>query len=45
MATYYGLKPGEVVEKLAFVFRNGLKTKEGKDTGGKDIFLQFMMPD
>lgn len=39
IATYYGLNTGEVVEKLAFVFRNGLKTKEGKDTGGKDIYL------
>ncbi len=39
MATYYGLTAGEKVLKMAFVFRNGLKTKEGKDTGGKDIFV------
>jgi glycosidase len=39
MAGYYGLTTGTVVKKLAFVFRNGLKTKEGKDTGGKDIFV------
>lgn len=39
MASYYGLTTGEVINKLAFVFRNGLKTKEGKDTGGTDIFL------
>ncbi|MFT3753036.1 MAG: alpha-amylase family glycosyl hydrolase [Paludibacter sp.] len=39
MTTYYGLAAGEKVLKLAFVFRNGLKTKEGKDTGGKDIFV------
>lgn len=40
--TAYGLTTGEVVKKLAFVFRNGLKTKEGK--GGlirelRDILL------
>lgn len=39
MSSYYGLTTGEVVNKLAFVFRNGLKTKEGKDTGNTDIFL------
>lgn len=39
MVGYYGLTTGEIVEKLAFVFRNGLKTLEGKDTGGKDIFV------
>ncbi len=43
MAAYYGLTSGEIVTKLAFVFRNGTPTgtiyKEGKDTGGKDIFV------
>lgn len=39
MSSYYGLTTGEIVKKLAFVFRNGLNTKEGKDTGGKDIFV------
>lgn len=39
MAGYYGFTTGTVVRKIAFVFRNGLKTKEGKDTGGKDIFV------
>jgi len=39
MASYFGLTPTEVVKKLAMVFRNGLKTKEGKDTGGTDIFV------
>ena len=43
MTSYYGLTSGEVVTKLAFVFRNGTPTgttyKEGKDTGGKDIFV------
>lgn len=39
MATYYGLSTGEVVSKMAFVFRDGTSTKEGKDTGGADIFV------
>ena len=39
MATYYGLTAGEIVTKMAFVFRNGLLTKEGKNTGGTDIFV------
>lgn len=39
MATYYGLTAGETVTKMAFVFRNGLSTKEGKDTGGADILV------
>ena len=39
MTTYYGLTAGEKVTKLVFVFRNGLKTKEGKDVGGADIFV------
>jgi len=39
MATYYGLTVGEKVTKMAFVFRNGLKTKEGKNTGGTDIMI------
>jgi 1,4-alpha-glucan branching enzyme len=43
MAGYYGLTTGEVVNKLAFVFRNGTPTgttyKEGKDVGGTDILV------
>lgn len=39
MSGYYSLNTGEVVKKMAFVFRNGTGTKEGKDTGGKDIFV------
>jgi len=41
MATYYGLTAGETVTKMAFVFRNGLSTKEGKDTGGTDILVNI----
>ncbi|NDP22863.1 MAG: T9SS type A sorting domain-containing protein [Paludibacter sp.] len=36
---YYGLATGEVVTKMAFVFRNGTGAKEGKDTGGTDIVV------
>ena len=39
MATYYGLAAGETVTKMAFVFRNGSNTREGKDTGGADIVV------
>jgi len=39
MSGYYGLNAGEVVQKIAFVFRSGDNTKEGKDTGGADIFV------
>ncbi len=39
MAGYYNLNTGEVVRKLAFVFRNGTASREGKDVGGKDIFV------
>ena len=39
MAGYYGLAAGEKVTKLCFVFRSEDKTKEGKDTGGADIFV------
>ena len=36
---YYGVPAGEKVEKLAFVFRSADSTKEGKATGGADIFV------
>ena len=39
MIEYYGLLAGETVSKLAFVFRNGTGSKEGKDTGNTDIFV------
>jgi len=39
MTEYYGLQAGEKVTKLAFVFRNSTGTKEGKNTGGTDIFV------
>jgi len=39
LSTFYGLSVGEQVTKLVFVFRNGTGTKEGKDSGGNDIFV------
>ncbi len=37
--SYYNVTNGnEVIEKMAFVFRNGTGSLEGKDTGGSDIF-------
>lgn len=42
MAGYYSLTTGELVRKLAFVFRNGTATREGKDTNGKDIFVPVL---
>ena len=40
---FYGLTETEAqnVDKLAFVFRSADGSKEGKETGGKDIFLQI----
>jgi len=38
--TYYGVPAGEKILKLAFVFRNGDATKEGKDNG-KDILVDI----
>ncbi|MFT3737883.1 MAG: alpha-amylase family glycosyl hydrolase [Breznakibacter sp.] len=37
--TFYGVPEGETIKKLAFVFRNSDGSKEGKDTGSKDIFI------
>lgn len=36
---YYGVPVGEKILKMAFVFRSSDGKKEGKDTGGKDIFV------
>ncbi|MEI7831491.1 MAG: alpha-amylase, partial [Prolixibacteraceae bacterium] len=40
---YFAIPAGEVIQKVAMVFRSGLMTGsaflEGKDTGGKDIML------
>jgi len=46
ITTYYGITAGEVVTKLAFVFRNGTPVggqyKEGKGPGGSDIFVDIV---
>lgn len=39
MTGYYSLTAGETVKKLAFVFRNGTGSLQGKDTGGADILV------
>jgi len=40
--TYYNITdPNEQVLKLAFVFRNGTGSKEGKGTGNTDIFVDL----
>jgi len=36
---YYAVPDGEEIQKLAFVFRSADNSKEGKDTGDKDIFV------
>ena len=35
---YYNVPASEKILKMAFVFRSADATKQGKDTGGKDIF-------
>lgn len=42
---YYGIAVDETVEKLAFVFRNGSGSLEGKDEGGNDIFVDIYPDD
>ncbi|MCF8245229.1 MAG: T9SS type A sorting domain-containing protein [Saprospiraceae bacterium] len=38
---YYGVtSPTEIIEKMAFVFRNGTGSLEGKGPGGTDIFYE-----
>lgn len=39
---YYGLAQTETVKKLCFVFRNADGSKEGKDTGNADIFVDVL---
>ena len=42
IASYYNLAQGEVVKKLAFVFRSAASPwKEGKATGNSDIFVNI----
>ena len=39
IAMFYALSSGEIVSQLCFVFRSADKTKEGKDVGNADIFI------
>ena len=39
--SYYGLGTSEEVLRLAFVFRSSDTSREGKDYGGKDIFVDL----
>ncbi|MFT5748841.1 MAG: 1,4-alpha-glucan branching enzyme [Ancylomarina sp.] len=38
---FYGVPSNETIEKMAFVFRSHDGSKEGKDDGGKDIFVDL----
>ena len=39
LKTYYGLNAGETVKRMAFVFRSGDCSREGKTASGGDIFI------
>jgi 1,4-alpha-glucan branching enzyme len=41
MQAFYSLNEGEVVTKLAFVFRNKAGSQEGKTAGGSDILYEL----
>ncbi len=38
---FYNLQPGDIVEQLAFVFRNSNGTLEGKTADNQDIFIDI----
>jgi len=42
---YYNVGNNEIIKKMAFVFRNANGSKEGKDDGGKDIFIDVYPDD
>jgi len=42
--TYYGVPQADIIQKLAFVFRNGDGSKTGRDVGGADIFYVLYEP-
>lgn len=41
---FHGIAPGELVEQLAFVFRNADGSIVGRDTDGSDIYLDVFPP-
>lgn len=40
--TYYNVAANETIKRLCFVFRNANSSKEGKGTGGTDIFVNVL---
>jgi 1,4-alpha-glucan branching enzyme len=42
MRDYYGVAANEEIVKLCFVFRDATGSKEGKDIGGSDIFVDVV---
>ena len=38
---YYGVPTGEEIQKMAFVFRSADNSKEGKDVGNANIFIEL----
>jgi 1,4-alpha-glucan branching enzyme len=40
--TYYGVPQSETILRLAFVFRSADATREGKNTGGTDIYADVL---
>tara|TARA_R110001583_G_scaffold1202_5_gene10062 strand:- start:17669 stop:20740 length:3072 start_codon:yes stop_codon:yes gene_type:complete len=38
---YYSVPAGEEIQKMAFVFRSSDNSKEGKDVGNADIFIEL----
>jgi 1,4-alpha-glucan branching enzyme len=45
MRTYYGVAAGDTIKKMAFVFRSSDNSKEGKDAGNADIFVDVLSPE
>ncbi len=43
--SYYSVGNNETIKQMAFVFRNADGSKEGKDDGGKDIFIDVYPDD
>ncbi|MDR2557058.1 MAG: T9SS type A sorting domain-containing protein [Bacteroidales bacterium] len=42
MRTYYGVTASDTIKRLAFVFRSSDNSKEGKDVGNADIFVDVL---
>ncbi len=44
IASFYGVPPSEKIEQMAFVFRSADGSREGKASGGTDIFVDVYEP-